>query len=78
MHRRAESPALRTGGLTLTAVGADVVLVQREIVQGADVFGEPAENECCALAINRANEPRWVEFGGKTVSVPGESAVWLQ
>ena len=78
MHRRAESSALRTGGLMLTAVGADVVLVQREIVQGVDVFGEPAENERRALAVNRANEPRWVEFGGKTVSVPGESAVWLQ
>jgi len=78
MHRRAESVALRTGGMKLTAVGTDVVIVTREIAQGRDVFDNPAENESVSLAVNRAKEPRWVEFGGCTIEVPGESAVWLE
>lgn len=77
IHRRLESPALRTGGLRLSAIGTDVVLVEREILQEKDVFGAPAPNENCALAINRAQDYRWIEYRGRTVGIPGESALWL-
>ncbi len=77
MHRRQESPALRTGSMKLVACGPDVVMVYREIFQGKDVFGKPAQDETCALAVNRAGESRWVEYDGKTFEVPAQSAVWL-
>ena len=35
-------------------------------------------NAVAALAVNRARDPRWVEFNGRTVEIPGESAVWLE
>ena len=77
MHRRAGSVALRTGSMKLSAVGHDVVVVCREIAQGRDVFGKEAEDECRSLAVNRANDVRWVEHNGRTVEIPAESAVWL-
>lgn len=77
MRRRAASPALRTGGVKLAVCGPDVVMVHREIVQSRDVFGKKAQNERCALAVNRAKESRWVEYDGKTFEVPAEGAIWL-
>lgn len=77
MRRRSASPALRTGSMKLVSCGPDVVMVYREIFNGRDVFGKPAADEVCALAVNRAASPRWVEFDGRAFEVPGESAVWL-
>lgn len=77
MRRRTASAALRTGSMTLLSCGPDVVMVVREIHNGHDVFGKAAPNEVCALAVNRADAPRWVEYEGRAVEVPAESAVWL-
>ena len=74
---RTHSAALRTGALRLKPIGSDVVLIFREISDGMDVFGEPAQNEFRVLAVNRAAESRWIDFAGKTVELQGESAVWL-
>ena len=41
------------------------------------IYAEGEENEVRALAVNRAKENRWVEYGGKTVEIPAESAVVL-
>ena len=78
MRHRAASPALRTGSMKLTVCGPDVVMVHREIVNGRDAFGKAAKNERCALAVNRAREPRWVEYDGRTFEVPAEGAIWLE
>lgn len=77
LHRRAACDALRTGALRLTACGADVVLVHREIAHGRDALGDAAENGVCDLAVNRAETSRWIEHDGRAVEVPAESAVWL-
>ena len=61
----------------LMQAGHDVVVVCREIAQGRDVFGKEAADECRSLAVNRANDVRWVEHNGRTVEIPAESAVWL-
>ena len=47
------------------------------VLKGRDVFGKEAEDECRSLAVNRANDVRWVEHNGRTVEIPAESAVWL-
>lgn len=77
MTDRMASPVLRTGDLRLRAVSADVVLVERRIAGGVDVFGDPAEDGFRALAVNRSGDPRRVEYGGKVWELPGESAVWV-
>ena len=77
MKDRMASPVLRTGDLKLQAIGADVVLVERRIEGGKDVFGEKAENGFRALAVNRCGEPRRVEYGGRVWELPGESAMWV-
>ena len=69
--------ALRTGDMLLKAVGQDVVLVTRAIAE-ADVFGRPGKPEVQALAVNRAAEIRRIEYEGRTVELPPESAVWLE
>ena len=74
---RMDSTALKTGDMKLSALGQDVILVERKISGGRDAFGKKAENEIRALAVNRAAESRWVEFAGKTVEIPAESAVVL-
>ena len=74
---RLASQALRTGVMRLKPSGEDVVLVFREITDGADAFGEAAGDELRVLAVNRAPQSRWVEFAGEAVEVPGESAVYL-
>ena len=76
--RRMNSSALRTGAMQLRALGEDVVLVERSIQNGKDVFGRTAKNEVRALAVNRATESRWVEYKGKTIEVPVESFVVLK
>ena len=68
---------MRTGTMKLHAVGADVVLVERRIEGGADVFGESAENDSRVLAVNRCGEPRRAEYGGRVWEIPGESAIWI-
>ena len=78
MRRRAQSTALRTGEMRLSAAGPDVVTVTREIAQNRDVFGKEARDEVVSLAVNRAAESRWVEHDGRTVEVPAQSAVWLE
>ena len=77
MTDRMASPVLRTGDLRLTAPGPDVLLVERRIRGGADVFGDPAEDDFRVLAVNRCGEPRRVEYGGRVWEIPGESAIWV-
>ena len=62
----------------LIAAGEDVVLVERSIKAGADVFGKKAKNETRVLAVNRASEARWVEFGGKDWEIPAITAMELK
>ena len=76
--RRMKSHALRTGDMHLSAIGEDVVLVERSIRGGKDVFGKAAANEIRAVAVNRSGESRWIEYGGKIVEVSGESALILR
>ena len=76
--RRMKSHALRTGEMQLDAIGEDVVLIERSIRGGKDAFGKSARNETCALAVNRAAESRWIEYAGKLVEVPGETALTLK
>ena len=78
MLRRTGSAALRTGSMRLSAAGPDVVTVTREVAQGRDAFGMAAQDEVAALAVNRAAESRWVEYDGRTVEIPAQSAVWLE
>ena len=76
--RRRGSQALKTGGMKLWAAGEDVVLVERFIRGGRDAFGKKAKNERRTLAVNRAAESRWVEFDGKTLELPAQSALMLE
>ncbi len=78
IHRRRGSNVLRLGDMALTACGKDVVLVERFIAGKKDAFGTAAENGKCAMVVNRANASKWIEYGGKTVEIAGESAVWLE
>ena len=78
IHRRRNSDVLRLGEMALTACGKDVVVVERAITGEKDAFGNAAHNGKCALAVNRAGEAKWIEYGGKTVQIAGESAVWLE
>lgn len=75
MLNRMKHPALRTGELKLIACGSDVVLIERTIRSGQDVFGSPAEDDCQALAVNRAQDSRWIEYRNQAFCVPGESAL---
>ena len=77
-RRRMKSHALRTGDMRLSAIGEDVVLVERSIRGGKDVFGKAAANEHRAVAVNRSGESRWIEYGGKIVEIAGESALILK
>ena len=77
MTGRMEAPVLRTGEMKLSAWGQDVVLVERFIEGGRDVFGRPAEDDRRVLAVNRCGEQRRIDFGGRVVELPPESAVWL-
>lgn len=76
--RRRGSQALKTGAMKLWAAGDDVVLVERSIRSGRDAFGKPAKNETRATAVNRSSKSRWVEYCGKSVEVPPESALILK
>ena len=76
--RRKASRALKTGTMKLVALGRDVVIVERAIEGGRDVFGAKAEDETRAIAVNRASEAHWVEYGGATIEVPPQSALVLQ
>lgn len=75
--RRRNSQALKTGAMKLWAAGEDVVLVERSIRSGRDAFGKKAQNEKRAVAVNRASEPRWVEYEGKAQEIPPQSALIL-
>jgi peptide/nickel transport system substrate-binding protein len=61
----------------LIAAGEDVIIVERSITGGKDIFGKKAKDELRALAVNRASKSRWVEYNGKTVEIPAESAMVL-
>ena len=76
--RRRTSQALKTGSMKLMAVGLDVVIVERRIDGGADVFGKEAEDEVRAIAVNRAGESRWLEYDGQFVEIPAQSALVLK
>ena len=75
---RMSAPALRTGDLKLSAIGPDVVLVERRISGGRDVFGAPAQDQSRALAVNRCGEQRRIEYGGRVYEIPPESALRLE
>ena len=75
---RGASSALKTGDMKLIAAGEDVVLVERSIKGSVDVFGKKAKNETRVLAVNRASEARWVEFGGKDWEIPAITAMELK
>ena len=75
MTDRMATPALRTGDLRLNAIGPDVVLVERRIIGGADVFGAPARDGMRALAVNRCGEQRRVEYGGRVWRSPESATV---
>ena len=77
MRRRMNAPALRTGELRLTAIGSDVVLVERRITGGADVFGAKRPNGSVALAVNRCGDQRRIEYGGRVQEIRPESALWI-
>ena len=77
MRERAQSQVLRTGDMLLTAVGQDVVLVERRITGGRDVFGDPALDGFKVLAINRADKQRRIEYGGRVHEIPAQSAMPL-
>ena len=77
MKERMRTPVLRTGTMKLTAVGKDVVLVERRFDHGRDVFGVPQKDDFRVLAVNRANEVRRFEYEGTTHELPGESAIYI-
>ena len=77
MLYRMSTPVLRTGTLRLCAAHEDVLLVERRIDDGRDAFGHPAPNGLRVLAVNRAAEPRQIEYNGARQEIPAESAVWL-
>ena len=77
MHERMRNPVLRTGAMKLTAIGRDVVLVERRIEGGRDVFGESQNDDYRVLAVNRAGETRRFKFDGMEHEVPGETALYL-
>lgn len=77
-NKRLDSQILRTGCMKLTAVGQDVVLIKRLIRGGMDAFGKPAENGSIALAVNRADTPRSVEYNKRSYEIPVQSAIWLE
>lgn len=66
--------ALATGTAAFFAPDPDVLCILRFTAGGADVFGEPAENEAFLVAINRAAETRrvvadlWPENAGLTAA----------
>ena len=77
-RKRLASGALRTGTMALHAAGKDIVLIVRAIEGGRDAFGDPAADEHVALAVNRADAPRELEYAGRKWTVPGQSALWLE
>ena len=76
--RRMKSAALRTGDVRFQAVGDDIVVIERFIHGSRDVFGKKARNEVHILAVNRASESRWMEFEGKTIEIPAQTAFALK
>ena len=77
MRERMRTPVLRTGAMRLTAVNRDVVLVERRIDNGRDVFGVPQRNDFRVLAVNRAGEVRRFEYEGIAHDLPGETAMYI-
>lgn len=75
---RKESQAMKTGDMRIYSIGEDVMIVERFIENGEDVFGKAYENEHRAFAFNRCGESRWIEYNGKTVEVPAESGIELK
>jgi len=75
--RRMKSAALKTGDVKFTAVGDDIVVIERFIRGSRDVFGKKARNETRVVAINRAGEGKWMEYAGKPVEIPAETAIIL-
>ena len=53
---RSRIPALSTGAMAVFAAGKDTAAVLRTVTDGTDVFGLPAENGVCLLAVNRSGE----------------------
>ncbi|MEE1200315.1 MAG: glycoside hydrolase family 13 protein [Christensenellales bacterium] len=74
---RKNNAVLRTGAMRVMASGPDVIIVWREITGNTDIFGDPAQNGMVTFAINRANEPRTIEYNEKDVQVPAQNVLWL-
>ena len=53
---RSRIPALSTGAMAVFAAGKDTAAVLRTVTDGTDVFGLPAENGVCLLAVRRSGE----------------------
>ena len=51
-----EGEGKRTGAMAVFAAGKDTAAVLRTVTDGTDVFGLPAENGVCLLAVNRSGE----------------------
>ena len=75
--RRGSAPVLRTGDLRIRAIGENVLLIERSIENGRDLFGNAQENGRAALAANRTHNSQWIEYNGATIEIPAESALWL-
>lgn len=69
---RENSPALRTGEMRLTAIGEDVLKIERFTRDGVDAFGVSAPVEQRTLYLNRANEIRKADG----LELPAISATW--
>ncbi len=53
LWQRRRSPALQVGTLSVSAPDEDTLIITREIQNGRDVFGAPAENEKKIITIRR-------------------------
>lgn len=53
LHRRKDSPALRTGKMTLLAPDNDTIIIIRTIENGQDVFGRAYPNETQSVTVRR-------------------------
>ena len=53
-------PALATGAISISALEKDVLCIVRANVNGCDVFGEAAPEECMVALINRADTHKYV------------------
>ena len=73
---RQSHAVLRTGRLQILAASGDVIVFQRSLNNGCDVFGQAVSGHGIALiAINRSAEPRDISIVDRNISLPGYG--WL-